>query len=264
MDPIRLGLALRALRIRRGWRQQDLADRVGLSRSAVSDVECGACSGVTVGTLDRIVAVLGARLDVGVRWHGEQLDRLLDAAHAGLVEQSVRMLARDAWEVLVEASFAIFGERGSIDILAFHPRTGHLLVVEVKSVVPDCQATLHALDRKVRLAPRIAAERGWIVRGEVARLLVVGEGTTARRRVALLAATYEAALPVRGSAVKAWLRCPDVRIAALLFLPFASEDGLRTRPTGIQRVRGPRRSAIGPVSSSSAQQRTRMTPFGVE
>jgi hypothetical protein len=163
--------------------------------------------------LDRLVAGLGARLDVGVRWRGEGLDRLLDQAHAGLVDQVVTILGRHEWEVVVEASFAISGERGSIDVLAFHPNSGTVLVIDVKSVVPDSQATLYTLDRKVRLAPKIALERGWTSRA-VSRLLVVGEGTTARRRVMHLTATYDAALPIRGAAVKSWLRHPSIRSRA--------------------------------------------------
>ena len=46
------------------------------------------------------------------------------------------------WEVHPEATFNVFGERGSIDILAFHPRYGALLIVEVKSAVPDMQSML--------------------------------------------------------------------------------------------------------------------------
>ena len=66
-----LGLSLRALRIRRGWRQSDLGARVGVSRSEISRIERGGSAELTVGMLDRIVAGLGARLDVGIRWHGE-------------------------------------------------------------------------------------------------------------------------------------------------------------------------------------------------
>lgn len=71
-----------------------------------------------------------------------------------------------------EVSFDIRGQRGSIDILAFHPATGTLLVIEVKSVVPDMQAMLHGVDRKARLAPEIARGRGWRVE-RVARVLVL-------------------------------------------------------------------------------------------
>jgi hypothetical protein len=70
---------------------------------------------MTVGALEHVVAALGARLDVGVRWNGESLDRLLDATHADLVERLLARLQAFGWEDVPEASFAIAGERSSID-----------------------------------------------------------------------------------------------------------------------------------------------------
>src|SRR4029079_9408021 len=112
-------------------------------------------------------------------WNGEGLDRLLDQAHAGLVDQLVIRLRAAGWVADVEASFSIRGERGSIDVLGYHEATGIVLVTEVKSVVPDSQATVYGLDRKARLAPEIARQRGWTCRG-VARLLVIGDSSTSR------------------------------------------------------------------------------------
>ena len=244
MDRVRIGLSFRALRIRRGWRQIDLAERAGVSASLISSIERGGAATVALATLVRVAAALDARLDFSLRWRGEQLDRLLDAAHARLVESTVRLLERHGWKTLVEVSFAIQGERGSIDVLAQHVRTGQLLVVEVKSIVPDNQAMLYTLDRKVRLAPRIAAERGWPAELPVSRLLVVGDGSTARRRVDSLAATYGAALPDRGASVRSWIRMPVGQIRGLLFLPFDNVGGVRRGPTGVTRVRGPNRAAV--------------------
>jgi transcriptional regulator with XRE-family HTH domain len=237
VDWIRLGLAFRALRIRRGWRQLDLALRAGVSRSAISRIERGHAGGIAGAILVRVAAALDARFDVALRWRGEALDRLLDSAHARLVERVVELLTAFAWDVAVEVSFAIGGERGSIDVFARHRTTGVLLVVEVKTVVPDNQAMLYALDRKARLAPRIAAERGWPMASAVARILVVAEGTTSRRRVAALGATYRTVLPKRGAAVRAWLRMPTGALAGLLFLPYTTGATTRPTPTGVSRVR---------------------------
>jgi len=111
-----------------------------------------------------------------------------------------------------------------------------VLVVEVKSVVPDSQAMLHALDRKSRLAPEVAKARGWACSG-VARLLVVGESSTSRRRISALGTTYSTALPMSGWAVRRWLRAPAGPMAGLLFLPYARGGVTSARSTGIQRVR---------------------------
>ena len=88
-----------------------------------------------MGALVRAAAALGGDVDVRIRWRGEHLDRLIDEAHAALVDALVGRLRRLGWIVEVEVSFAIWGERGSVDVLAFHPDFGAMLVVEVKSTV---------------------------------------------------------------------------------------------------------------------------------
>jgi len=244
MDPVRLGHACRVLRIRSRWRQEDLAARAKVSRSAISRIERGRIGSVTLGKLRRVSEALDADLDIRLRWNGEGLDRLLDQAHAGLVEVLVERLRTAGWEVEVEASFAIGGERGSVDVAAYHRQRGVVLVTEVKSVVPDSQATIHGLDRKSRLAPHIAAARGWRCRS-VSRMLVIGDSATSRRRIAQLSATYGVAFPVVGRAAQAWLREPDRPISGLLFLPFARPANVRAGTTGVQRVRTPIRRAGG-------------------
>jgi len=148
------------------------------------------------------------------------------------------LLRELGWEVAVEVSFNIGGERGSIDVLAFHPATGLVLVVEVRSVVPDIQAMLFVLDRKTRLATEIARQRGWDARG-TARLLVVADGRTARRRVAEHATTFDTAFPQRAVAIKRWLRHPEPGrpFSGLWFLADARRAGGRHRIGGRARRR---------------------------
>lgn len=239
MDALRFGRQFRALRVRLQRRQSDVALDSGTSRSLVGAIDRGQIEGVTVGALVRASAALGADLDLRLRYRGEQLDRLLDEDHAALVESVVRRLGAAGWTVEVEVSFSIWGERGSIDVLGLHGDTGAVLVVEVKSVVPDSQAMLHGLDRKARLAPEILAGR-WKAR-HVSRLLVVADTSTSRRRIGRLAATYDQTLGTRGRAVTDWLVRPDRPIAGLLFLPVASQPGTRQRQGGRERVNRPRR-----------------------
>lgn len=230
---IRVGRSIRALRLRRRLRQADLGALAGVSRSTISRIERGDLGGVTIASLAGTVSALEATLGLSVRWHGEALDRLLDEGHASLVDVVVRLLGAVGWQVEVEVSFATGGERGSIDVLAYHPATASLVVGEVKSVVPDAQATVFLLDRKARVAPELARRRGLDVR-RVSRVLFVGDDKTARRRIARHAALWAAALPVRGRSVTAWLRNPgDPPISGLLFLPrpsgAASWDAVRVR-----------------------------------
>jgi transcriptional regulator with XRE-family HTH domain len=167
-----VGLSVRALRRRRRLTQERLAAMVGVSRSTIVRVERGHAESATVRTLMRIAGALGTTISVRILWQGEGLDRLLDAAHADLTETVLRLLRDSGWEVATEVSFNVRGERGTIDILAFHRPTESLLVIEIKSVVPDLQAMLGTIDRKVRLAVGIARERGWRV-DTVSRLLVL-------------------------------------------------------------------------------------------
>ena len=250
---LRFGRGLRAIRIRRGLRQEDVGRIARTSRSLVTKVEAGHIESVSVASLRAIAGALGAAVDVRLRWNGEALDRLLDEAHARLVDAFVLLLRASGWEVAVEVSFSVWGERGSIDILAFHRLTGIVLVVEVKSVVPDSQATLHGLDRKARLAPEIARERGWNCRS-VARLLVVGDSTTSRRRIGQFASMYAAVLPDRGASVRRWLRGPSGPLAGLLFLPSATPDGVRRRHGGRQRVSRPNPARRPPVMADGTNQ----------
>ncbi len=163
-----------------------------------------------------------------VLWQGEELDRLLDGDHARLVEWVVARLTASGWVAMPEATFRIGSERGSVDVLAWHPETGHLLVVEVKSVVPDVQATLAGVDRKARLAPAIARERGWTMRS-VSRILILPDDRTARRRLDQFAATFEQAFPARTVALRRWIAAPDGAVAGVMFVSGDTQSGARHR-----------------------------------
>jgi transcriptional regulator with XRE-family HTH domain len=254
VDPIRLGLSLRALRIRRGWRQEDLGSRVGLSHGSISNLERGRMASLSIGALERVVVALDGRLDVTVRWRGEQLDRLLDESHARLVEAIVSLLSNLGWDIAVEVTFAVFAERGSIDVLAWHPRSRTLLVIEAKTVMPDAQAMLATLDRKTRLAPGIAAERGWNAR-TVARLIVFEGTPVARQRVQRIDATLRVALPSRGASVRRWVRAPDGPMAGLLFVRTATPGSTNTHVAGRQRVRRLHSAANASPGGDSSQSR---------
>ena len=179
-----------------------------MSASEMSRIERGAAYRVPIRTLERILEAVGARLYVRVLWRGEELDRLLDHDHAQIVERMIALLALAGWTTIPEATFQVRGERGSIDILAWHEATGTLLVIEVKSVVPDVQATVGGLDRKTRIAPALARERGWAV-VNIGRLLVLPDDRTARRRIETFGATFDRALPARTAEIKRWLARPS-------------------------------------------------------
>ena len=229
---VRFGRGIRVLRIRRGWRQVDLAKAAGVSQSIVSRIERGLGGRLTVEMLARVAQALGSRVDLRLNWQGEGLDRLLDQDHARLVELVTRLLLDAGWDVRTEVSFWVRGERGSVDVLAWHEASQALLVIEVKSVVPDVQGTLVTLDRKSRLGPEIAATVGWRPR-TVARLLAINASRTSRRRVAAHAATFGAALPQRLVEVRRYLSNPvGEPIRGLIFLPGSPQAPTRHRQPG--------------------------------
>jgi transcriptional regulator with XRE-family HTH domain len=236
MDPVRLGLLLRALRRRRGWTQVRLAAEARVSRSTVQLVERGGSDDLTGGTLRRVAGALGARFDQRLLWQGEALDRLLDHDHARLVEHVVRWLRGTGWDVVPEVTFAVRGERGSIDVLGWHPARRTLVTVEVKTVVPDMQGLLAGLDRKARLSPLIARERGWVGVSTTGRVLVLPADRTARRRVVEHGATLAAALPARTVAVRRWIREPHGPIAGIMFVSDAGVMSNRHRVAGPPRA----------------------------
>jgi hypothetical protein len=91
----------------------------------------------------------------------------------------------------------------------------------------------------VRLAPRIAEARFGSRPVATARLLVLAESSTNRRRLERMSAVIDAAYPDRGPDIRAWLRAPVGRMAGVLFVAGAAERGTRSR----RRVRHPSRAA---------------------
>ena len=208
-----------------------------MSRAAVSDIERGRMDRYTIASVRRVLRALEADGEMTVRWGGPgDLDRLLDRDHALLVRAWAETHRRHGWEVWPEASYSVYGERGRIDLLAFHPPTGTLEVAEMKTGLWDLQDTLGRLDAKVRLARGVAAERGWDVRGVVGAL-VIAEGRTARRRIAehaVLFGGYE----VRGRAARAFVRRPRGGVRGLLtFVTLPDSNHGRLRRAGQRSVR---------------------------
>lgn len=172
-------------------------------------MERGELSGMTLGSIDRAAATLGASVHIQLRWQGEQLDRLIDAAHAQIQQSVAALLANVGWIVHVEVSFNHYGDRGRVDIIAFHPLLRILLIVEIKSALGDLQETVGRLDVKVRIGRKIARDLGWTDVATLIPVLVIGDSRAARRIIAEHGALFES-LNRRGRAALAWVRRPAV------------------------------------------------------
>jgi hypothetical protein len=136
-------------------------------------------------------------------------------------------------------TFNHYGERGSIDILAWHPGERMLVVAEVKTVIVDAQELLAGIDRKTRVAAMLARRNG---RRPAAVLpaLLVREGATARRRIAEHAPLL-ARFNLVGRAARAWLRrpvsVPPLPSGLICFTPLSPARSGDRRRAGRQRVR---------------------------
>lgn len=225
MDDRQVGRLLRAVRLRRNLRQVDVSDLTGVSQSVISDLELGRLEKVGLASARRAAAGLDVRLVVTAQWRGGEGDRLLDRAHASIVEHVVGVLRALDWEVIPEFTFNVFGDRGSVDVLAWHARERILLIIEVKSTITDLQNLLSALSRKVRVVPG-AVRDGLPWRPDHVAVLLVAAGTSVNRSVvAHHSSTFDSVFPVRTRAVREWLRRPRGGIAGLWFV---SGDAIST------------------------------------
>lgn len=236
MDDERIGWSLRSIRIRKRWRQEDLAARAKVSRWTVMRIEQGRLASVPLGKIRAVAAALDARVDAIVRWQGGDLSRLVSARHARMHEIVARyFIDLPGWIVEPEVSFSIYGERGIIDVLAWHPTSQILLVIELKTEVIDLNEMLGTLDRKRRLAPQIVEDRKWDPVA-VATWVIVADGRTNRRTVADHAVVLRTKLPTDGRGVARWLRQPTGRVDALSFLPNVQGLHLGVDPAPVRRV----------------------------
>jgi hypothetical protein len=189
-----------------------------LSQQEISILERGHFDAVQVRTVRSVFRGLEAGIEWEIRWRGGAVDRLLDERHAELVGAISELLASDGWEVIPELTYNVFGERGSIDLVAWHAATSTLLIVEVKTELTSIEATIRKHDEKVRLGPDVAVNRlGWRPRS-VARLLVLPETRTARRQVERADPVLRRAYPTRGWAMRRWLNAPIGRGDGILML----------------------------------------------
>ncbi len=264
VDDLRFGAAVRAVRVRRRLRQADVATLAGVSAATVGRVERGAVAGVTLGSVRSIASACGIRVELQPRWRGGELDRLLSARHSAMHDAVSRWLRQfGGWELVPEASYAIGAERGVIDVLGWHPAREAILVLELKTQIVDVNDLLGAMDRRKRLAPRIAADRGWWrpTSGQagflearnhdgsrhpgslpaIAVWVLVAEGATNRRRVAGHADVLRRAFPADGRALAGWLRDPSHSVAGLSFFSdrhWMNASAIRTPVHRVRRRRG--------------------------
>lgn len=205
----------------------------------VSRIERGHADDHAVRTIRELAAALDIRIDLVPRWRGADLERLINSGHARLHEQVARQFAAmDGWEAVPEVSFSIFGERGVVDVMAWHAVSRTVLVVELKTAIVDVNELIGTLDRKRRLAPRIAQERGWAPTA-VGCWVIVSASSTNRRRVDAYRTVLRSVLPADGRSVARWLRQPSGPMNGLSFWSDAHGGHPKRAAESIHRVGRP-------------------------
>ncbi len=237
VNDTQLGAVFRAVRIHLRLRQEDVSRRAGVPQSVVSRIERGHLATLPVRQVQAVAAVLEIRLDLVPSWRGGDLPHLVNARHSALHESLADRLGRAPdWLSAAEVSYAIWGERGVIDRLAFHSGRGMLAVFEIKADLADPAGLVAQVDRYRRLAPEIARTRGWDG-ARVSCWAVIADTDTNRRRLAAHRELLRGAFPTDGRGFAAWLRDPVERVDGLTFLAYPRVGtGTRSLST-VKRVR---------------------------
>jgi transcriptional regulator with XRE-family HTH domain len=257
MDDLAFGRLIRLGRLRRGWRQVDLAARADVSRTMVSRLERGHCGEVPLAVSRAVAAALEIRVEVAARARAIDLDRVVNARHSAMAEFVTTWIARlPGWIARPEVSFSEYGERGIIDLLCWHAPSRSVLLAEIKTELLDFGELLGRLDVKRRLATKVARGVGWEP-ATVSTWLLVADSMTNRRRASAHGALLSAALPDSGRNLVRWLKKPAGTVHALRFVSDARPGHLRNgfaSPTRV-RTRGSCGGRAGPASDRARHTR---------
>lgn len=235
-----LARAVVALRTAIGWSQAELALRAGLSQPMISRLERGQTMDVTIGTAWRVLEAMGARpsLTVEPPYLGDRA-RQRDAAHARCTSHVGRRLERSGWLVAREVEVGGGRSRGWIDVLAFHPLTGLLLVIEVKTELHDLGQVERTLGWYEREAWASARRLGWRPRRVYSALLLLATEANEQRLRSNREAIHSG-FPVRAAELRNLIGGSQAGSTgrALAMIDPGSKRRLWLRPTKLDGRRG--------------------------
>jgi len=153
--------------------QLDLGEGVGVSRGHIAKVEAGRAN-ISLDLLERIADALGTRVDLVASpptFLSEREPR--DVVHARCSGMIGRRLAGAGWQIAREVDISDGRVHGWADILAFDPRTGTLVIIEIKTRLQDLGAVERQVDWYERHGHRAAARLGWSPRRSETWLIVL-------------------------------------------------------------------------------------------
>jgi transcriptional regulator with XRE-family HTH domain len=152
--------------------QAELAAAVGISRSHVAGIETGRVDP----SLDLVWSIadrLGLDLQVVARPPFALEPRRGDLVHARCSSYIDRRFQRHGWSTTRELEVVAGRAHGWIDLLAFDPRSGTLIVVEVKTRLDDIGGAERQVAWYEREVVRVARSLGWQPRRSLAWLLLL-------------------------------------------------------------------------------------------
>jgi len=207
-------------------RQEDVAAAAHVARSWVSRIERGHLDGLSIERLRALAGVLEIRVDVVAYRRGGEAVRIVNERHSRMHELvAARLADAPGWTFATEVTFSEWGERGTIDILAWHAASRTLLVIELKTEIPDPAGLVAQVDRYRRLAPQIGRARGWNPI-HVATWVLVAESDLNRRQLARHRTMLRNAFPLDGRFLRGWLRDPAGRAGGRAGGPDGRVNGL--------------------------------------
>jgi len=215
-DAILRLVAATVLRLRTAsrWTQHQLGHRADVAQSEVSDVEHARLPDLPIGTAVRLLTALGAQTTLMIQspFMAEPRPQR-DPAHARLTAFVARRLTACGWLVRTEVEIVSPRARGWIDILAFHPGTRRLLVIECKTELPDIGAIERQLGWYEREAPAIASRLGWRPTSVLGCLIVL-DTISNSDRVRANRVTFDLDFAVRAAALLRVVNAEDVKLRA--------------------------------------------------
>jgi transcriptional regulator with XRE-family HTH domain len=202
---------------------RDVADLVRISPSYLARIERGIAN-PTVETMLEVATALGMTLAPTILGRPPVAERG-DRVHARCSGYVARRLRRAGWQVLREVPVIDGRYRGWIDLLAFDPGSGTLLIVEIKTRLHDLGAIERQTGWYEQHAVRIARDRGWFVGSDENERVITRDREIFDDAFPVRSAHLDATLPTpaRGLA----MIDPSSRRAEWLLRPMA--DGRRTR-----------------------------------
>jgi transcriptional regulator with XRE-family HTH domain len=208
-----VGTAVASLRGILGWTQQELGRRAGTSQGMVSAVEHARLGDLTFSRAERLLAVMGARLVISVDapFLGDR-QRQRDPAHARCSTHVASRLRRAGWEVATEVEIGGDRSRGWIDVLAWHPETKFLLVIEIKTEIHDLGGIERSLGWYEREAILAAERFRWRVRHTLGCLLLLATDAN-DLRVGANREPFSVGFPVRARNLSVQVTGSETRVA---------------------------------------------------